>query len=267
MSRRLALIALLPVLSLTLAPQAGAATQIGQMPVPYAWAVCSGAAYFQTGVVPNATPYAVPAGGGVITSWSTRTEPNAGTAKLEVARKVGAGQFFIVGTDGTRDVAANSNPGFSGVRIPVQGGDVIGLLAKGMNCVAFSPGLAANTISILKPGTDPAPGTVAAEFAGGKEELIPVTAKVEPDADHDGYGDESQDQCPSDPSAQVPPCNVVAPAPLAVTAETTSAAPPARKRKPCRRHKRRSVTNPSRLRPSRACRGGSHSGRRKSRAA
>lgn len=240
MFRRLALIALTPVLSLTLAAPAGASTQIGQLPVPYAWAVCGGAPYFQTGVLAGTTSYSVPAGGGVITSWSTRTETNAGTAKLEVVRKVSAGQFLIVGADGPRAVAANSNPSFSGVRIPVQAGDMIGMLAKGTNCIAFTSGLIANTVSVLKPGTDPIPGTVAPEYAASNEELIPVVAKVEPDADHDGYGDESQDQCPSDPSTQVPPCNVVAPTPVA--AETTSTAPPAKKPKPCRRHagKRRS---------------------------
>jgi|GEM_PF-5831337 len=59
--------------------------------------------------------------------------------------------------DGPRPVAANSNPSFSGVRIPVQGGDVIGLLAKGTSCISFTSGLIANTVSVLTPGTDPAP--------------------------------------------------------------------------------------------------------------
>jgi hypothetical protein len=32
--------------------------------------------------------------------------------------------------------------------------------------------------------------------------LFPISATVEPDADHDGFGDETQDKCPTDPSTQ-----------------------------------------------------------------
>ena len=33
-----------------------------------------------------------------------------------------------------------------------------------------------------------------------------ISAVVEPDADHDQYGDISQDDCPADPTRQTGPC-------------------------------------------------------------
>jgi hypothetical protein len=49
-------------------------------------------------------------------------------------------------------------------------------------------------------------------LAGGACET-PVQATVEPDADRDGYGDETQDQCPTDAAFQGP-CPVAAALPL-----------------------------------------------------
>jgi hypothetical protein len=43
-------------------------------------------------------------------------------------------------------------------------------------------------------------GTVASPAATVNQARIYVNADVEPDADHDGFGDETQDQCPSDAS-------------------------------------------------------------------
>ena len=54
---------------------------------------------------------------------------------------------------------------------------------------------------------------------------MPIPSLVEPDADGDGYGDETQDQCPTDASTQGPcPAPKVAPAPPAPTTLSASAA-------------------------------------------
>ena len=49
------------------------------------------------------------------------------------------------------------------------------------------------------------------------QQRVPVEAKLEADEDHDGFGDETQDQCPTDATTQgpcpVPPVPPVPPAP------------------------------------------------------
>jgi hypothetical protein len=88
-------------------------------------------------------------------------------------------------------------------RIPVQAGDVIGYFAS----TAF------NSCTVAAPGYDysyflgdPAPGSTDtyALYAGAYQPDIAAT--LEPDADGDGFGDETQDQCPSDPQIQTTAC-------------------------------------------------------------
>ena len=72
--------------AVTAAP-ALASTQIGQLGAPYEAGQCAGVAVVQTAVETGTISYEVPAGGGVITSWQTRTGKDAGTVKLKVFRK------------------------------------------------------------------------------------------------------------------------------------------------------------------------------------
>lgn len=188
------------------APRAGAATTVGEISPPYEYAQCGGAITVETGVPAGARPYTVPADG-VITSWSTSTVNKAGTAKLKVLRPTGSNEYLVVGEDGPHPVAVNTSPTFGGVRVPVKAGDIVALLAKGTNCMAWFPG-SAFTYSALSPGLDPAPGGSASAFGFGTEFAIDVSATVEPDADGDGYGDESQDACPGNASDQTLPCTV-----------------------------------------------------------
>lgn len=52
------------------------------------------------------------------------------------------------------------------------------------------------------PGDVPA-GTTA-EFVPATTGSVPLTAVIEPDADNDGYGDETQDKCPQSATTQAP---------------------------------------------------------------
>ena len=225
MNRKTKLLASLlpPLLGLLAAAPAAAGTELGRAYAPYAYAECGGALVLQTGIAIGSPSYKVPPGGGVITSWGTITAGAAGTAKFKVMRPTGvAGQYLAVGEDGPHPVAANSSASFAGVRIPVQAGDVIGLIGKGTNCMAWFPGSSFAT-AVFGLGVDPAPGTAASVVGHGSEFALSVTATVEPDADQDGYGDESQDQCPADPSAHAAPCPVPGGAPAAPAAPTAGA--------------------------------------------
>ncbi len=53
---------------------------------------------------------------------------------------------------------------------------------------------------------------------GGEEFLL--NADIEPDSDHDGYGDETQDECPGNPALHAG-CKTLTPPPLLPTADTT----------------------------------------------
>ena len=57
-----------------------------------------------------------------------------------------------------------------------------------------------------------------------------LSGTIEADADHDGYGDDTQDQCPTDATTQAP----------CPTTPTTPTTPPPHKKK-CKKHKHRSA--------------------------
>jgi hypothetical protein len=197
------------VLAITLTVQlavaigARGATRIGQLDEPFKYATCSGLVMAQTGVAPGTTAYTVPSRG-VITGWQTATVTQAGSAKLKVLRATGTGKYLVVGEDGPRPVAANQAPAFSGLRIPVEAGDLVALLAN-TNCIS-STANPADTYSFLPFGLDPAPGTAEAFFSGASGWTVELQATVEPDVDGDGYGDETQDGCPSDAAVHSTPC-------------------------------------------------------------
>jgi hypothetical protein len=89
-------------------------------------------------------------------------------------------------------------------RIPVQAGDLLGLGAGfALYCQATEP---ADKIVYLEG--QPALGSTT-EFPNEEEEIgIPVKARIEPDVDGDGYGDETQDKCPQSAAYQTA-CPVV----------------------------------------------------------
>src|SRR6185437_549464 len=74
-------------------------------------------------------------------------------------------------------------------RIPVSAGDVIGIFFGGGGNFLLGEGLPGDNIDYDM--AELAPGS-----SGTFTQLNGYKLPVEPDADHDGYGDETQDQCP-----------------------------------------------------------------------
>jgi hypothetical protein len=178
---------LLPLSVLLLAVSASpaaASTQIGQLGAPYEAGQCAGVAVVQTAVETGTIPYEVPAGGGVITSWQTRTGKDAGTVKLKVFRKTAvATEFTVIGEDGPRQVKKETSPSFSGVRIPVNAGDLLGLVGSGTNCNSYHAGQNGYHSLAWDIGQDPAVGTTSPVKAGVGQMALEVGATIEPDAD------------------------------------------------------------------------------------
>lgn len=141
--------------------------------------------------------------GGVITKWKTNISPAfAGVVpqSLKVMRLSGPNSVLVVG-----EASANLAPGPNTVdtRIPVQAGDRLGLYGPSPTIGALfceMPG-PVDKFGGFEGTVGPGQTTTYAEIAD--EAGIPVAAVIEPDADGDGYGDETQDKCPQSAAVQV----------------------------------------------------------------
>jgi hypothetical protein len=154
-------------------------------------------------------PAAVPSDG-VIVRWRLRSATR-GTAGLGVLRAAAGGAFTRAATGPRRRLDRRHAAGRDSLytfsaRIPVQRGDVLAVdVGPGPAAVyrlRRGPGYAVSTFQPALAGDETrAPTSVLA----GTELLL--NADVEADADGDGFGDETQDNCPSIPNDQTTnPC-------------------------------------------------------------
>ena len=178
---------------LLLAPAgAGAATQVGQTFTPTTG--CGGnVTLLQTTTVPPGG-YTVPSAG-VLTSWRFQGGLAGATVfKFKVARPAGGSNFTIIGSSELQAMVPGALSSFP-IRIPVAAGDVIGLFdPTNQLCATGAAGFQISfVIGDAAVGSTSAYGTV-----GGRLDL---SALLEPDADNDGFGDETQDCNPSSASA------------------------------------------------------------------
>ena len=166
--------------------------------------------------------YAAPADG-VITSWSKWPSGDSTNQrlKLKVARNTPEG-WRVVGESGlelfTNVFSLKPRNTFL-TRIPVKGGDVIGLYGAGDQYLAVKDEDEEGYFAHGKFGYDVLTGS-AEDLGPTIDYWIVVDAVWEPDADGDGFGDESQDKCPGAPGPtdgcvpavllQPPPPNLIA---------------------------------------------------------
>jgi hypothetical protein len=196
------------------AAPASAATTIGQTFTPTI--DCGNPDTWTQSSSPTAGPsYAAPTAG-VITSWSNQAVAVAETIKLKVARRAGGpDDFTIVGQSGVQTMTPNTLNTFP-TRIPVRAGDTIGFFHSGGPCGVAAPGAATR---YANPEADVGPGPTQT-YLPGLASKLDVSAQLEPDADDDGFGDETQDQCPTDVTRQTdcaPPDTTITQQPKAKT--------------------------------------------------
>jgi uncharacterized repeat protein (TIGR01451 family) len=185
--------------ALAAAPSANAATTIGQVFTPTA---STSATVLQTGIS-SGVGYTVPSDG-VITGWTFQADPDGATVKLKAGRRNSDGTYTIAGESDFQKASPNQLMSFP-ARIPVHAGDVVGTSAA-----ADRPdGTAGKTVAytggnddqvVLSPGDQPAGST--GNYSNVQGIRVDVTASIEPDADADGFGDETQDLCTNDPTVQ-----------------------------------------------------------------
>ncbi len=172
-----------------------AATQLDETFAPEA-GDCGNATFIVT-VAPAGKTAAAPFAG-VLTSWSYQALTVGPQMKLKVLRPAGGNSFTIVAESSVEVTAPNVVNTFP-TRMSVQAGDIIGFYL-----VTQAP--------CLRQGA-PATGWHGRNFAGDAQvgSTYPfgpdlsnvqyeISALLEPDADNDGFGDETQDCAPTDAS-------------------------------------------------------------------
>ncbi len=198
---------------------AQAAVTIGELSPPGSRLGCEpGQGIVQTSTA-SRSDYRVPVPGGVITEWSTRSTWGSGNGSLQLVLagydvsddKVtyeGLSQFELIPAS-AEDLAYSFK-----TRIPVDGNERLGLYAEDVGTFTWTCafGFVGGPANRIIWGTMPQPVVGAAPFKAPADEFgerVPVEAKLEADLDKDGFGDETQDLCPTSAATQsacpVPP--------------------------------------------------------------
>jgi hypothetical protein len=162
---------------------------------------CTADTFLQSGVSAG-NSYTVPSAG-VITSWSFHDgAPIVSGLKLKVGRPSPSGATIVGDSAAPAFRPQNQINGPYPTRIPVLANDAIGIYTSAtLGPCSLSTSNTADTYFFV-PG-DVAPNTFTTGSTGNSFRF-PVVAFVEPDADNDGFGDESQDFCKTDATTQGP---------------------------------------------------------------
>jgi hypothetical protein len=159
---------------------------------------------------------------GVVTTWRIRVESSPQIVlpvSLLTLRQTSPTTYSVTGASPPTNLA----PPLSGTatqaiptRVPIEAGGLIAItnLHSGSNECLYVVDFDAscNGFTDVIVGQPPAAGQTMTSLATpiGHNGCTMINADVEPDADHDGYGDETQDKCATDATTQGA-CPVAAP--------------------------------------------------------
>jgi hypothetical protein len=125
--------------------------------------------------------------------------PGAFSVEVKAMRAAAAPNSYTVAAQ-SRTFNVTSGPQTVPVRVPVTAGDLLG--TSGLAALYCTTGDAGDVIAQL-PDVNAGVGTTAT-YTPSTGRAVPFVATVEPDADKDGYGDETQDLCPQSAAYQTP---------------------------------------------------------------
>jgi uncharacterized repeat protein (TIGR01451 family) len=135
---------------------------------------------------------------GVITSWRVLSGAATAGVQLRVLHPLGGGQYTFAGTGASQDLTASPGiPQTFGDRLTVRADDLIGLDHPGTASIIAGSVTGSHQDEFSPTQADGFTG--APGFSFNNFEVL-LQATVEPDADRDGYGDDTQDDCPGDPT-------------------------------------------------------------------
>jgi hypothetical protein len=136
----------------------------------------------------------------------TQLRTSSGTAGAVVSIKVvRPSTTTILFTTAPLTVDAPGEIESVAVRVPVEAGDSLGFWLGTVDniCATTDP---AGAIAGVIGSPDQGPGPVAGSITNSSGARLAVAARFEADADGDGFGDETQDGCPSDATITGGPC-------------------------------------------------------------
>jgi len=205
------------LVSLAAAPSASAATEFGSLCTPTT--AMSNITLVQLAAALGGAPLAAPVSG-VLTKWkSSFPAPASFAQKMKILRPTGAPNQFQTIAEDSRSLAAGEN--VFEVRLPIKAGDRLGLYGITPAGALACTGKAGDVTAEFKG--DATTGSVNTFTPLGPALAVPVAGVIEPDADGDGYGDETQDKCPQSAAFQSE-CPVVSLDALAVAGRGSATA-------------------------------------------
>lgn len=175
---------------------------------------------------------------GIVVSYTLKTSAGSWSPiHLRVIQPLGSGSYrgsTITSSDVTPTAAADTET--FPVRLKIEQGFLVGFESDQPGAVhrATAPNIFGASQLIAGPKL-PANGNAGSGFSAVNAEVL-LRARVEPDADGDGFGDETQDKCPSNVTTQkacaVKKCKKK-------KGKGKSAASAKKKKKKCKRKKRK----------------------------
>jgi hypothetical protein len=150
---------------------------------------------------------------GVVVRWRVKSGSSGNPISLRVLHPAG-GTFNFTGAGTSapsQTVSGLTDP--IPTRLPIRAGDSIGLNPQN-SALVWAPtnggtlAFWSTTNGFTNGLNDGATGTGTGSSGNGSSTAgeVLVQAVIEPDADKDGFGNETQDGCPGDAARQTPPC-------------------------------------------------------------
>jgi hypothetical protein len=195
-----ALLALAAGLGLSGAIAFGNSTEVGQTTATPNFGVQTPVVAAST--VPGTPSYETP--DGVLTRWRFHSSADAaaGAVRLKIFRYTGTGLAYEVLAESSLKTLAPDTAYEFKERIPVKNGNLLGLTAVADAEVGITvPNTPGNQMAQFGGG-DIAPGQTGTATIAWPNQRVSVAATVESDADNDGFGDDTQDGCPTDAARQ-----------------------------------------------------------------
>jgi hypothetical protein len=159
---------------------------------------------------------------GVVVRWRVLTS-NSGNFRVRILSPQGGSGLKVLSSSAVESVSVAPSPPIGKVtsfatRLSIPAGSYVGVASPTQ---ALPPAALHASGASATEFHDAPDGSTIGEPGTARSWEVAYDADIEPDADHDGFGDISQDRCPGAPSAQQPPC----PPPAGSSSQETDAPP------------------------------------------
>jgi hypothetical protein len=173
----------------------GSSTQLGGTSSVYAVSVPN-SPMVQLSTTPGTSSYTAP--DGVLTSWRYHSSSTGGTLRLVLFKPADAPPVYkAMASSDPKNIAPNTGYDFA-ERIPVKQGYVLGV-AHTVGYIGLATVSSSDVMGAFPADVQVGQTATASSTFNGREA---VAATVESDKDGDGFGDVSQDRCPTQKATQ-----------------------------------------------------------------